>query len=222
MRDRQRPSLITHSPPPFPIMNRDQISLHISIPSTLPPVHAEVRWIIRALASLRAPGWPNCWTLPSALARACNRYISQRARHLFFSIAGNLWAIWKSIHFQIFIQKMLECTQDMKQTQNRHPPMNKHTQWKKGARTWPREKIHVAFLFPAMFEGHWAGVKQTIKHYWCWGRTWGSSESVDALHRVRMIRGAWGLHHHCSFQLPHHTRPCLNMLVTITWPCLLQ
>ena len=137
---------------------------------------------------------------------------------------------------------MLECTQDMKQTQNRHLPMNKHTQWKKGARTWPREKIHVEFLFPAMFEGQGAGVKQTIKHYWCWGRTWGGSESVDALHRVRMIRGAWGLHHHCSFQLPDHTRPystystmlehacynnptilnntqpCLNMLVPITQP----
>ena len=136
MRDRQWPSLITHSPPPFPIMNRDQISLHISIPSTLPPVHAEVRWIIRALASLRAPGWPNCWTLPSGLARACNRYISQRARHLFFSIAGNLWAIWKRIHVQIFLQKMLECTQDMKQTQ--FLPWINTLNGKGRARNWPR------------------------------------------------------------------------------------
>ena len=40
-------------------MKRDPISLHISIPSiTLPPPHAVVRWIIWALASLRAPGWP--------------------------------------------------------------------------------------------------------------------------------------------------------------------
>ena len=55
---------------------RDPISLHISIPSTLPPLHAVVRWIICALASLRPHGWPN-WTLPSACWPACNRYISR-------------------------------------------------------------------------------------------------------------------------------------------------
>ena len=64
---RQCPTPIAQSPPyPWPVMKRDPISLHISIPSiTLPPPHAVVRWIICALASLRAPGWPN-WTLPSA------------------------------------------------------------------------------------------------------------------------------------------------------------
>ena len=70
---------------------------------------------------------------------------------------------------------------------------------------WP---ISVLFVLK-LVNGHRAGVKQTIKHYWCWGRTprrqWISGADALASTGWEWLEGAGcrsRLNNHCSFQLP--------------------
>ena len=110
---------------------------------------------------------------------ATDIFLAERAaaRHLFFSIAGNLWAIWPSIHFHTFsiLLKMgWECTQDTKQTN----PYHQHSTWDIAPKLYSLGCIHewISLSFETQTlelrmierpgEKCWP-IFQFVNHRWC-------------------------------------------------------